>query len=563
MIDNDNWPRAIADISLRWHGIELQEREAEALAGSYALWRDTMGATAAALPMDSVPADFPRMLATCAPPEPIRFAAGRQDIPRPATEAPLQAELTQVAAMLRRREISARELTQLSLAALHALHASTNACVAIDDDAALERAGRCDAALAGGTPLGPLHGVPLAHKDLLYREGVAVGCGLRARSQRHHAWAGTAPALQSLEEGGSVDLARLHMTEWAFDPTGLNDELGACRNPWNLDRVPGGSSSGSAVVVAGRAVFGALGSDTGGSVRIPAALNGITGLKTTRGVVDVTGTMPLSHSNDTLGPLARSAADCALLMQVLARGPEAPPQVLAGLQQSFAQVAAGAVAELRGLRIGVPERFFREGVEAGVAAPLDRSLKQLQEFGAVLKPVPELQWAALNAAGAVLTRVEAAARMARLATFGDVSPRLMSRFREGLAIPGSVYVQILAERAAHLHQFHALMAGVDVLHVPVCRVVTPTIASVEAGGASAAAARMELTVLNRPFNYLGVPSLALPCGFAEGQGGTRLPVGFQLVGRPYADAQLLAIGAAWQAHTAWHRERPEAACAAG
>ncbi|MES2785364.1 MAG: amidase [Pseudomonadota bacterium] len=558
MTDSNTWPALLADTAQNWHGLLLDTPAAQALTGSYALWKDTVAASAPHLPMDSVPEDFGAVLAQSAVHQPIRFAASNAAARLPATDDPLQADLTQIAAMLRDRAISARDLTQLSLARLHAVHDRTNACVAIDDDAAHAQAARCDAALAKGLTLGPLHGVPLAHKDLFYREGVEVGCGMRVREARHYAWPGTAPVLASLEAAGSVNLARLHMTEWAFDPSGLNEELGTCRNPWDLDLVPGGSSSGSAVVVAARAVYAALGTDTGGSVRIPAALNGITGLKPTRGVVDVRGSMPLSHSNDTIGPLARSAADCALMMQVIAQGGAVPPAILQSMQQGFAEVARGGVADLKGLRIGVPERFFREGVDARVAAPLEESLMLLKELGALLKPVPDHDWRALNTAGAMLTRVEATARLAKLSTFGDVRPALLARFQEGLAIPGSVYVQILNERAARLRQFlDTVMADIDLLHVPVCRVVTPTIASVEAGGATAAAARMELTVLNRPFNYLGVPSLALPCGFAVGEGGSKLPVGFQLVGRPYADHHLLAIGAAWQSRTAWHREAPK------
>lgn len=559
MTDKNTWSALLADTAQRWHDLDVETSDAEALSGSYSLWKETVAATAPKLPMDSVPEDFVRVLAQSARREYVRFASP----PGPAGRVrvagdPLNAEMTQVTAMVRGGDITARELTQLSLTALRALHERTNACVSIDADAALAQAERRDAALASGAPIGLMHGVPLAHKDLLYREGVHVGCGLRTREARPYDWPGTAPVLASLEAAGTVNLGRLHMTEWAFDPSGLNEELGACRNPWSLDRVPGGSSSGSAVVVAGRAVFAALGSDTGGSVRIPAALNGITGLKPTRGVVDVTGTMPLSHSNDTIGPLARSAADCALMMQVIAKGGEVPPGVATGMQQAFAKVARGALADLEGLRIGVPERFFCEGVDDAVAAPLQESLMLLKELGAVLKPVPDMDWRALNSAGAMLTRVEASARLPKLSTYGDIRPQLLSRFMEGLAIPGSVYVQLLAERAVRLKQFlDTVMRDVDVLHVPVCRVVTPTIEGVEAGGVSAAAARMELTVLNRPFNYLGVPSLALPCGFATVAGGGRLPVGFQLVGRPYDDAQLLAIGAAWQARTSWHREAPQ------
>ena len=408
-----------------------------------------------------------------------------------------------------------------------------------------------------GRPLGPLHGVPLAHKDLLYRSGVPVGCGLRPRTDAPWTFAGTATVLQQMSAAGMVDIGRLHMTEFAFDPTGTNGELGPCRNPWDLDCVPGGSSSGSAVAVAGRAVYAAIGSDTGGSIRIPASLCGVTGLKPTHGLVSTAGAMPLSHTNDHLGPLARSAADCALMMQVLAAPVAHTGHPAHALPGAFARVAQGAQASVRGLRIGVPERLFREGMDASVAQVVEATLAQWRALGATVHAVPDLDWTGLNTRGAMLTRVEASARLARVRAIDGIAPALVARFQEGVAIPGAAYVQILDERAAWLARLtDTVMREVDVLHVPVCRIETPTLATVQAGGEPAARARMELTILNRAFNYLGVPSLSLPGGFYAGRDGRRMPVGFQLVGRPYADARLLALGAAWQAHTTWHRQAP-------
>lgn len=554
MTDSSPWAALLADTAQRWNDFDLSA-SAEALSRPYAAWQASVAATASSVPIDRVPSHFGSLLADAAPTDALRLVPG--PAASHAVDNPLDTDMTQVAALLRNGQLSARELTQHALTRLHALHRQTNACVSIDDEAALAQAERCDVASSQGAPRGPLHGVPLAHKDLLYRDGIEVGCGLQTRLPRPYEWPGTAPVLQKLDAAGAINLGRLHMTEWAFDPSGANEELGPCRNPWKLSHVPGGSSSGSAVVVAGRAVYAALGTDTGGSIRIPAALCGITGLKPTRGVVDTAGAMPLSHSNDHIGPLARSAADCALMMQAISGAPTLRPSLLASLQQDLARVASGAVADLKGLRIGVPQSFFRDEVDARVAAPVDDSLAQLKALGAILKPVPDFDWLALNTAGAMVTRVEAAARLAKLQTMGDIGEALLARFEEGVAIPGWVYAQLLNERAGRLQEFLAsVMAHVDVLHVPVCRVMTPAHTVFEQGGAAAATARMELTVLNRPFNFLGVPGLSLPCGFATQDDGTRMPVGFQLIGRPYADAQLLAIGAAWQAATGWHRERP-------
>lgn len=554
MTEPSPWAVLLADTAQRWNELDLGS-SAEALARPYANWRASVAATAPLLPMDRVPADFDTALDEAAPADALRLMPG--PAPSVGLHDPLDMDMTRVTALLRSGQLSARELTQHALTRLHALHGQTNACVAIDDEAALAQAARCDLAARHRAERGLLHGVPLAHKDLLYREGIEVGCGLQPRRPRPYAWPGTASVLQKLDAAGAINLGRLHMTEWAFDPSGANKELGPCRNPWSLPHVPGGSSSGSAVAVAGRAVYAALGTDTGGSIRIPAALCGITGLKPTRGLVDTAGAMPLSHSNDHIGPLARSAADCALMMQAISGTPVLRPSLLASLQANFTRVACGAVADLEGLRIGVPQAFFRDGVDARIARPVDDSLAQLGALGAVVTPVPDFDWLALNTAGAMVTRVEAAARLARLRAMGDIGEALLARFEEGLAIPGWVYAQLLSERAGRLQQFlDTVMAHVDVLHVPVCRVLTPLHAVFEEGGDAAARARVELTVLNRPFNFLGVPGISLPCGFATEDGGARMPVGFQLIGRPYADAQLLAIGAAWQAATDWHRERP-------
>ena len=167
-------------------------------------------------------------------------------------------------------------------------------------------------------------------------------------------------------------------------------------------------------------------------------------------------------------------------------------------------------------------------------------------------------WEALNAFGAVMTRVEAAARVARLQLIGGINPEVMTRFEQGVAIPGAFYVQALNERGKSLRTFlNTVMNGIDILHLPVCRIQTPSIEAFEGDAEHASYLRAELTILNRTFNYLGLPGLSLPAGFVNGYQGQRMPVGIQLVGRPYADARLLAIGAAWQRVTNWHREMPK------
>src|SRR5579859_4130641 len=225
-------------------------------------------------------------------------------------------DLVGLAAAIRARKISAREATQACLAALEAAQPRLNTAIRFDAEDALAAADAADRALARGQPAGPLHGVPLAHKDMFYRKGKVATCGSKIR--RDFVADKTATVLQRLDAAGALQLAALNMAEFAYGPSGHNEHFGHCRNPWAPDHITGGSSSGSGAAVAARLVFGALGSDTGGSIRLPASICGVTGLKTTYGRVSRAGAMPLSFSLDTVGPLTRSARDAARFLKVIA-----------------------------------------------------------------------------------------------------------------------------------------------------------------------------------------------------------------------------------------------------
>ena len=559
------WEEIIGKTAAAWQQLELNHAGVAQLAGAYQKWQTILAPASASMPFDATPIDFMTALRANAQIEagPLLQSgqeSERQDGPQTNTSL-LELDLTTLRTMLRKASISSYEVTKLALERLEAVGKKTNACVAIDYDDALKQAKRADERLGEGQLLGPLHGVPLAHKDLFYQSQTkpnAGWCGIQPRSVRPDSGTGHSFALAQLDQAGAINLGRLHMTEFAFDPSGLNSELGPCHNPWNLNCVPGGSSSGSAVVVASRAVFGALGSDTGGSIRIPASLCGITGLKPTFGLVSTKGAMPLSHSNDHIGPLARTAADCAAMMQAIIDPVPFGQLEYQALLKNFEVIAKGAVGDLTGLRIGVPTGFFLDGMDSDIKDVIEESLKLFLKMGASVHQVSSDAWEALNAFGAVMTRVEAAARVARLQLIGGINPEVMTRFEQGVAIPGAFYVQALNERGKSLRTFlNTVMNGIDILHLPVCRIQTPSIEAFEGDAEHASYLRAELTILNRTFNYLGLPGLSLPAGFVNGYQGQRMPVGIQLVGRPYADARLLAIGAAWQRVTNWHREMPK------
>ncbi|MCX7892967.1 MAG: amidase [Burkholderiales bacterium] len=459
--------------------------------------------------------------------------------------------LTQVAARIRAREVSSLEVLDACIARAESVNPKLNAFLRIDAELARDAARLADAELARGRVRGPLHGVPMAHKDMFYREGVPSSCGSRIKGERPEA--ATATALARLDAAGAIQFGVLHMSEFAYNPTGHNAHFGPCRNPWDTARITGGSSSGAGAAVAARATYAALGSDTGGSVRLPAAFNGVTGLKPTYGRVSRAGAMPLSFSLDTIGPLARTAADCAVLLAALAGCDAHDPT-------ASAEAAPDYVAHLgrpvKGLRLGVAMNFFTEDVEPGVGAALTESLKALESLGCEIVPVTLPDLAPMDVAGAHVLAAEAASiHGAWLRTRpDDYSPQVLARLERGLALPATKYIDALRYRGPALAAFSAaVFARVDVLHAPVAPIATPTIAETDVGASAAMDRTLGLlTRFTRPINFLGLPALALPAGFtAEG-----LPVGMQLVGRPFSEDLLLRLGDAFQRATDWHERAP-------
>ncbi len=557
-----SWSELIRTIPEQWDGETIRPEKIAQMSKNYESWKQLIKPLASLLPLDSTPTDFVYELANhqSAAYESSGYfhhGPGAQGTALPSN--PLHAGLCQIAAALNNKKISSLELTIQSVERLQDIQPVTNACVAMDADQALKAAKSRDADTESSETRHPLlHGVPLAHKDLLYRQNVHVSCGIKPRNIRPYAYEGDARVLEKMQAHGFVDVARLHMTEFAFDPSGLNTEFGACHNPWSLDRVPGGSSSGSAAAVASRAVFAAIGSDTGGSIRIPAALCSLTGLKPTWNLVSTQGAMPLSHTNDHLGPIARSAADCAHMMSVLVDEQHTPATILKSLTDGFHAVAQGAFTNLKNIRIGVPTSFFFDDVDSEIESIIRESIKLFQQHGATVIDLPDFEWAQINALGAVITRVEAGTRVARLHQIEGLHHEVLERFQEGLALPGTLYMQALNERAYHLHRFMTqVMHQVDVILTPVCRIKTPFISDLEPGAQHAPFYRSELTILNRPINYLGLPALSVPCGFVSAGDSKHLPVGLQLIGKPYADAKLLGLGATWQKMTDFHLLSPD------
>lgn len=463
---------------------------------------------------------------------------------------PALMSLTAVAEAIATKRLSSHEVARSCLHRIAQWQPSLNAFMTVEAEAVLKAADAADAALARGQVRGALHGVPLAHKDMYYDAGKVVTCGSLIR--RDFVATTTSTALQRIKDAGTIRLGSLQMAEFAYGPTGHNVHYGPVHNPFALDHITGGSSSGSASAVAARLTFAALGSDTGGSIRLPAHFCGVTGLKPTYGRISRAGAMPLSQSLDTVGPLARSVQDCALLLGLMA-GPD--PLDATASNAPVPDYMAATKQPIKGIKIGVPTAFYVDDLDPEVAQVLDRTIAVLKGEGAEILRVELPDQQQLTAACQILLAVEAAALHQRWLTERpqDYSPQVLMRLQNGLAIPGVTYLETMRWRGPALAAHVAATAAVDAVLTPGAPVAAPTIAESDVGNSSGAGALIQrLTRFTRPINYLGVPSLAIPAGFTK----AGLPVGMQLIGRSFDEATVLRIGAAFQRATDFHDKMP-------
>jgi aspartyl-tRNA(Asn)/glutamyl-tRNA(Gln) amidotransferase subunit A len=442
---------------------------------------------------------------------------------------PAALTLAEAAQALRRRELSSQDLVSACRARIERWQPRINAFVSQE---------------VRNTPReGPLGGIPLAHKDMFYRAGRVSNCGSKIR----RGWVATetAAVLERLDAAGALDIGTLNMAEFAYGPTGHNEHWGDCRNPWNPDYITGGSSSGSGAAVAARLVFGALGSDTGGSVRLPAAACGVTGLKTTWGRVSRHGAMPLSHSLDTIGPLARSAADCALLLAAIAGHDQRDPIA------SHEPVEIGIERPIDSMKIALSTGWIERNAAPEVAAAVLAASRAFKNRVEVEPPDFDL----LSAHCLTVMQAEASAQHAQWMRErqADYSSAVRVRLEAGFAIPAAQYLEVLRLRAAWLDQWKRLLGDADLYLCPAIAVPLPTReATGPRGGAEMPKLLAGVTRLTRWVNYLGVPALVAPCGF-DARG---LPIALQLVGRPFGEGTLLAAGHAYQLASDWHQRLP-------
>jgi aspartyl-tRNA(Asn)/glutamyl-tRNA(Gln) amidotransferase subunit A len=364
----------------------------------------------------------------------------------------------------------------------------------------------------------------------------------------------TATVIARLAAAGAYSFGGLNMAEFAQNPTGHNKTFGDCHNPWNLPYITGGSSSGSGAAVAARFTYAALGSDTGGSIRLPAAACGVTGIKPTQTRVSRYGVMPLSFSLDNVGPLARTARDCARLLWVMAGHDPLDPT------SSHEPVAAYENAldgNLKGLRIGLPGNYFLDGADTPVLEALARAMSVLTERGAVVTPITLPLMDEVAAYGGIISRVEAATIHAQWMREqpGAYGAHISGRMYPGYAIPAPYYIEALSRRGPVLKAFADEVFGqVDVLVTPTIRTCLPTLAEtdIDHGPPGTEHRFMAVSANTRPFNYLGLPAVSAPCGLDP----NGCPIGLQIAGRPFAEGRVLKVADAYQRDTDWHWRLP-------
>src|SRR3954466_4692755 len=383
---------------------------------------------------------------------------------------PALLSLTAVAQAIAKKQFSSHEVTQSCLERIAKWQPRLHAFMSIEAEAALAAAGAADAALAKGKSAGVLHGVPIAHKDMYYDAGRVVTCGSQIR--RDFVATTTSTALQRLKDAGTIRLGSLQMAEFAYGPTGHNSHYGPVHNPFGLDHINGGSSSGSGAAVAARLTFAALGSDTGGSIRMPAHFCGVTGMKTTYGLISRAGAMPLSQSLDTVGPLARSAEDCALLLGLMAGADPEDPTAAMGPAPDY---AAAIGQSPKGLRVGVPKAFYWDDLDSEVAEVLDNTIDIFKREGAQIEAVELPEQSQLTAACQLVLAVEAAAFHKRwlIERPQDYGPQVLMRLQNGLAIPGVLYLEAMRWRGSALAAHHAAVAGLAAALPPAAPAARP------------------------------------------------------------------------------------------
>jgi aspartyl-tRNA(Asn)/glutamyl-tRNA(Gln) amidotransferase subunit A len=452
--------------------------------------------------------------------------------------------IAEAADLLARREIASVELTEAHLRRIDAHDTHLNSFITVTSDHALTQARAADAELTRGVRRGPLHGIPLALKDLYDTAGIRTTAGSTFFADRIPDT--DARAVTLLYQAGAVLLGKLNMHEWALGVTNINPHYGPSRNPWDPSRITGGSSGGAAAALAAGLCMGALGSDTGGSIRIPASLCGIVGLKPTFGRVSLQGVIPLSWNLDHAGPMARTVTDAALLLQAIAGyDPDDPVSVALPVDNLLATLDAGVT----GWRIALATDAHFGEADPEVISAVRRAATVFEELGARVEAVDLSQGREAAQMNALMTTSDAAAfHRDRLRDHPHrFGADVLARMERGAQFTSTEYILARRFQSEWRRRLERLFEQFDLLLTPATPITAPVIE-----GLDAIEAARQLTRCTAPFNLAGLPALSVPCGLSA----AGLPIGLQIVAAPWNEARVLRAGRAFENATQWHRQTP-------
>lgn len=456
----------------------------------------------------------------------------------------LKLDITAISKKIRSKEVSPKEVVTQLVNRIEAVNPVLNAFITIAAEEAFEQAKQAEAEITSGQYRGPLHGIPIGLKDLIYTKGIKTTMG--SEIFRDFIPDSDATVVQKLKHAGAIIIGKLNTHEFAYGSTGDVSSFGPVHNPYDTSKMTGGSSSGSGAAVASALCFGALGTDTGGSIRIPASACGIVGMKPTFGRVSKHGVYPLGYTLDHIGPMTRTVQDNAELLGILAGyDPEDPYSV----QQSGENFARYIGETIRGKVVGIPSTFYFDLIDDEICAKMEEAIHLLRTMGAEIKTVEipvlsEVSWAQLK----TIQSEAYAVHEKDLSSFPEkYHPEVLERLRASAEAKGYEYVKAQDIRRRAQESFRRAFEHVDVLVTPTLPVLPPDIGQreIQIQGQSELV-RAALLRLTGPTNLTGLPSLSIPCGFSN----TGLPIGMQFIGRPFDEAVLYQFGAAFEKEAA-------------
>lgn len=453
--------------------------------------------------------------------------------------------LAEVSALLRERKVSAVELTRACLARIERLNPRLNAFITVTAEQALSEAKAADAQIAQKQFRGPLHGIPIALKDLIDTAGVKTTAGSAVFADRVPR--ADAEVVLRLKDGGAVLLGKLNMHEFAYGDSSAQSHYGPVRNPWNLDRVSGGSSGGSAAAVAAGLCYAALGSDTGGSIRQPAAYCGIVGLKPTYGLVSTRGVVPLAWSLDHVGPMCRTVMDAALALQPIAGYDAMDTNSLPATPPDYATALRGRPAALR---LGIPKAVFYQDLDGEVERAINEALRVLRGISVSVQDIQLPPYKTLPIVGAEAYTYHTSYFTK---TPDRYQPMTRRRLEAGARVTTTAYIEAKRELDRLRRAVLGVFQSVDLVITPTTPVLPATVEDALKDPGTPPPGGVAPSLRNtQPFDIYGLPCVSVPCGFSR----SGLPIGLSISGPPLGEGIVLALAHAYEQATEWHTRRP-------